>query len=215
MKKKILIIGAGGHGKVIADIALKMNKWEYIAFLDDSENAKTSMGIEIIGESTDVSKFIKDYDVFVAIGNNTIREKIQEQIESQGASIPVLIHPHAVIGKQVSLEAGTVVMAGAIINCCTKIGKGCIINTASTIDHDNVIEDYAHISPGANLAGAVRVGRSTWLGIGSVVSNNINISDKCKIGAGSVVIKDITELGTYVGVPARRIQDEKGFNISK
>lgn len=207
MKKKLLIIGAGGHGKVIADIALKMNKWEYIAFLDDSEHAKTSMGIEIIGGFTDVSKFIKDYDVFVGIGNNTIREKIQEQIEFLGASIPVLIHPHAVIGEQVFLGPGTVVMAGAIINCCTKIGKGCIINTASTIDHDNVIEDYVHISPGAHLAGTVRVGSGTWLAIGSIVINNINITSKCKIGAGAVVIRDITEAGTYIGVPAKRMDE--------
>ncbi|MBG9687104.1 acetyltransferase [Bacillus mycoides] len=212
MKKKLLVIGAGGHGKVIADIALKMNKWEYIAFLDD-DDVKTSMGIEIIDKSTSVSKYIKDYDLFVGIGNNVIREKVQEQLEEQGASMPVLIHPSAIIGEEVYLKAGTVVMAGTVINCCTKIGKGCIINTASTIDHDNIIEDYVHISPGANLAGTVKVGRSTWLGIGSVISNNVNIAGNCKIGA--VVIKDITELGTYVGVPARRLQDEKGFNISK
>ncbi|MEC0073517.1 acetyltransferase [Bacillus anthracis] len=205
MKKKLLIIGAGGHGKVIADIALKMNKWEYIAFLDDGENVKTSMSIEIIGESADVSKFIKDYDVFVGIGNNTIREKIQEQLESQGASIPVLIHPDAVIGAQVSMESGTVVMAGTVINCCTQIGKGCIINTASTVDHDNIIEDYVHISPGTHLAGTIKVGKGTWLGIGAVVINNINITGNCKIGAGTVVNKDISESGTYVGVPARRL----------
>ncbi|EJS16394.1 sialic acid O-acetyltransferase NeuD family sugar O-acyltransferase [Bacillus cereus VDM062] len=199
---------------MIADIALKMNKWEYIAFLDD-DDVKTSMGIEIIDKSTSVSKYIKDYDLFVGIGNNVIREKVQEQLEEQGASMPVLIHPSAIIGEEVYLKAGTVVMAGTVINCCTKIGKGCIINTASTIDHDNIIEDYVHISPGANLAGTVKVGRSTWLGIGSVISNNVNIAGNCKIGAGAVVIKDITELGTYVGVPARRLQDEKGFNISK
>ncbi|QWI13769.1 acetyltransferase [Bacillus mycoides] len=215
MKKKLLIIGAGGHGKVIADIALKMNKWEYISFLDDSEDVKASMGIEIIDKSTSFSKYIRNYDFFVGIGNNSIREKIQEQLESLGASIPILIHPTAIIGEQVFLGVGTVVMAGAVINCCTKIGKGCIINTASTIDHDNVIEDYAHISPGAKLAGTVKIGRSTWLGIGSVISNNITITDKCNVGAGAVVIRDITELGTYVGVPARRLQDEKGFNISK
>ena len=96
-------------------------------------------------------------------------------------------------------------MAGAVINCCTKIGKGCIINTASTVDHDNVIEDYVHVSPGAHLAGTVKVGRGTWLGAGSVVSNNINITHSCKIGAGAVVIRDITESRTYVGVPVRRI----------
>ncbi|WP_242214364.1 acetyltransferase [Bacillus cereus group sp. BfR-BA-01383] len=205
MKKKLLIIGASGHGKVIADIALKMNKWQSIAFLDDKENVKSSMGIEIIDKSASVSKYIDDYDFFVGIGNNVIREKIQRQLETEEASIPVLIHPSAIIGEQVYLEAGTVVMAGAVINCCTKIGKGCIINTASTVDHDNVIEDYVHISPGAHLAGTVNIGRGTWLGIGSIISNNINITGGCRIGAGTVVVKDITELGTYVGVPSRRL----------
>ncbi|PEW97843.1 acetyltransferase [Bacillus cereus] len=205
MKEKLLIIGASGHGKVIADIALKMNKWQSIAFLDDNENVKSSMGIEIIDKSASISKYIADYDFFVGIGNNAIREKVQRQLEAEEASIPVLIHPSAIIGEQVYLEAGTVVMAGAVINCCTKIGKGCIINTASTVDHDNVIENYVHISPGAHLAGTVKVGRGTWLGTGSVVSNNINITHSCKIGAGAVVIRDITESRTYVGVPVRRV----------
>lgn len=96
-------------------------------------------------------------------------------------------------------------MAGAIINCCTKIGKGCIINTGATVDHDNVIEDYVHISPGANLAGNVTVGKRTWIGIGSVVSNNVCIISDCKIGAGAVVVKDINEVGTYIGVPVRKL----------
>ncbi|HDW8007011.1 TPA: acetyltransferase [Bacillus cereus] len=205
MKEKLLIIGASGHGRVIADIALKMNKWQSVAFLDDNENVGSSMGIQIIDKSASISKYIDDYDFFVGIGNNVIREKIQRQLEAEEASIPVLVHPSAIIGEQVYLEAGTVVMAGAVINCCTKIGKGCIINTASTVDHDNVIEDYVHVSPGAHLAGTVKVGRGTWLGAGSVVSNNINITHSCKIGAGAVVIRDITESRTYVGVPVRRI----------
>ncbi|MCI4249883.1 acetyltransferase [Bacillus sp. CCB-MMP212] len=215
MNTKLLIIGAGGHGRVIADIALKMKKWEYIAFLDDSENIKTSMGMEIIDKSTSVSKYIEDYDIFVGIGNNVVRKKVQEELEDLGAIIPVLIHPSAIIGEQVYLGAGTVVMAGAVINCCTKIGKGCIINTASTIDHDNKIDDYVHISPGAHLAGTVRVGLGTWLGIGSVVINNINIINECKIGAGAVVIRDITETGTYIGIPARRVEDGKDINIGQ
>ncbi|MDI6530281.1 acetyltransferase [Bacillus mycoides] len=205
MKEKLLIIGASGHGKVIADIALKMNKWQSISFLDDNETLKSSMGIEIIDKSASISKYIDDYDFFVGIGNNVIREKIQRQLEIEGASIPVLIHPSAIIGEQVYLEAGTVVMAGAVINCCTKIGKGCIINTTSTVDHDNIIEDYVHISPGAHLAGTVNIGRGTWLGIGSIISNNINVTGGCRIGAGTIVVKDITELGTYVGVPSRRL----------
>ncbi|MFC4025127.1 acetyltransferase [Oceanobacillus longus] len=205
MKNKLLIIGASGHGKVVADIALKMNKWKTIAFLDDDKNIRSSMGLEVIGTSDYVFKHIDDYEVFVGIGNNVTRQKIHEMLEKAGASIPVLIHPNTVIGSQVDLETGTVVMAGAVINCCTKVGKGCIVNTGSTLDHDNNIEDFVHISPGAHLAGTVNVGQGSWLGIGSVVSNNLNITSGCQVGAGSVVVRDITESGLYVGVPVRRI----------
>lgn len=204
MKDKLLIIGASGHGKVAANIALLMNKWHEIAFLDDNKNIKYSMGIEVIGKSTDALKYIKDYDIFVGIGNNAVREKIQEQLEYEDSSIPVLVHPAAVIGEQVELGIGTVIMAGVVINCCTKIGKGCIINTGATIDHDNLIEDYVHISPGAHTAGTVSIGRKTWLGIGSIVINNIEIAGDCKVGAGAVVIEDIKECGTYVGIPAKK-----------
>jgi len=205
MKDKLLIIGASGHGKVIADIALKMNKWKSMAFLDDDENIKQSMSIGVIGKSRDVFKYIQDYDIFVAIGNNSTRERIQKNLEKLGASIPVLIHPKSIIAEQVEIGSGTVIMAGAIINCCTKIGNGCIINTGATIDHDNIIEDYVHISPGANLAGTVKVGKGTWIGIGSIVSNNISIVGNSTIGAGAVVTKDIDEVGTYVGVPVKRL----------
>lgn len=205
MKDKLLIIGASGHGKVIADIALKMNKWKSITFLDDDENIKSSMGIEVIGKSTDAFKYIKDYDIFVAIGNNETREEIHERLETEGASIPILVHPNAVVGEQVKFGSGTAVMAGVIINCCSEIGKGCIINTGVTIDHDNFIEDYVHISPGVHTAGTVKIGKGTWLGVGSVVSNNLNITSGCKVGAGAVVVKDIIETGTYVGVPVRRV----------
>ena len=208
MKDKLLIIGAGGHGKVVADIALKMDRWKEIAFLDDNEDIKTSMGIEVIGKSADMYRYIKDYDIFVAIGTNEMRKIIQEKLEIRGANIPVLIHPEAVIGREVEIGVGTVIMAGVVVNCCTTIGKGCIINTGATIDHDNLIEDYVHISPGVHTAGAVRIGKGTWLGIGSIVSNNITITSGCTIGAGAVVVRDIDKSGTYVGVPARRIDND-------
>ncbi len=102
-----------------------------------------------------------------------------------------MIHPKFVIAEQVEIGSGMVIMAGAIINCFIKIGNGCIINTDATIDHDNIIEDYVHISPGANLAGTVTVGKGTWIGIGSVVSNNISIVGNSTIGSGAVVMKDI------------------------
>lgn len=204
MKDKLLIIGAGGHGKVVADIALSMNKWKSIAFLDDKD-IKLSMGIKVIGKSTDAFQYLKDWDIFVAIGNNEIRERIQDKLKAEGANFPILIHPSAVIGKNVKFGEGTVVMANAVINCCTNIGNGCIVNTGATIDHDNLIEDYVHISPGAHIAGTVKIGKGTWIGIGSIVSNNINIIGGCKVGAGAVIVKDIAELGTYIGVPAKKL----------
>lgn len=206
MKEGLLIIGASGHGKVVADIALKLNKWKSIFFLDDNEEINFSMGIDVIGKPKDVLKFIENYDIFVGIGNNIIREKIQTDLENFGASIPVLVHPEAVIAKDVSIGNGTVVMAGAVINSSTTIGKGCIVNTGSTIDHDNEIEDFVHISPGAHLAGSVKVGKRSWLGIGSIVSNNVSIKSECQVGAGGVVVKDLTESGIYVGVPVRRLE---------
>lgn len=211
MNNKLLIIGAGGHGRVVADIALKMNKWKYVAFIDENENVKSSMGIEVIGNLDKAYEQMKDCDIFVAVGNNAIRKKMQESFEAMGANIPILIHPSAIIGKDVNIASGTVVMAGVVINSCTNIGKGCIINTGSTLDHDNLIEDYVHISPGVNLAGMVKIGECSWLGIGSVVSNYINITGGCKVGAGAVVVKDLVETGTYVGVPARRVKYESTF----
>jgi sugar O-acyltransferase (sialic acid O-acetyltransferase NeuD family) len=205
MRKKLLIIGANGHGKVVADLAIKLNRWLSVAFLDDDKNINTSMSLEVLGTSNEASKYIEEYEIFVGIGNNAIRQKVQEMLETIGAKIPILIHPTAIIGEQVEIGSGTAVMAGAIVNCCTKIGKGCIVNTGSTIDHDNSIEDFVHISPGSHLAGTVKIGKGSWLGIGSVVSNNINITNDCKVGAGSVVVKDIFEPGVYIGAPAKKL----------
>src|SRR5690625_4566114 len=173
MKKKLIIIGASGHGKVVADTAIKMKKWEYIAFLDDDKNCRSVMGIDVIGTTVDMTEFLEEYEIFVGIGNNEIRKKIHENLEEIGASIPVLIHPSAIIGENVKICEGTVVMAGSIINCCTRIGKSCIINTGATVDHDNFIGNYVHVSPGTHVAGTVEVGHLTWLGIGSTISNNL------------------------------------------
>jgi len=205
MKDKLIIIGASGHGKVVADIAIKMNKWQSIAFLDDDESIKTSMGLEVIGKTADAFTYKEEADFFVAIGSNTTREKVQDKLKAEGIDLVTLVHPSAVTGTDVEIGIGTVAMAGVVINSSTRIGKGCIINTSSSLDHDNAIEDYVHISPGVKTAGSVSIGKGTWLGIGSVVSNNINICSGCKVGAGAVIVKNITEPGTYVGVPVRRV----------
>jgi len=205
MNDKLIIIGASGHGKVVADIAIKVNKWQNITFLDDDESIKTSMGLEVTGNTVDAFTYKEEADFFVAIGNNAIREKVQESLIEEGLNVVSLIHPSSVIGTDVEIGIGTVVMAGVVINSSTRIGKGCIINTSSSLDHDNLMEDYVHISPGVNMAGTVKVGNGSWIGIGSVISNNVNVCSGCKVGAGAVVVKNITEPGTYVGVPVRRV----------
>src|SRR5690554_4094888 len=128
MRDKLIIIGASGHGKVVADIAIKMNKWQSIAFLDDNESIKISMGLEVIGKTADALTYKDDADFFVAIGSNATRERIQEKLIEQGLNVVSLIHPTAVIGTDIEVGFGTAVMAGVVINSSTRIGKGCIIN---------------------------------------------------------------------------------------
>lgn len=196
--KKLIIIGASGHGKVIADIAEK-NGYEKIKFLDDNENIKECAGYPVVGKVSEAA-MMKD-DKIVAIGNAKIRKKIQENL----SNVITLVHPQAVISRRVTIGEGSVVMAGAVINSDTIIGKGCIINTGASVDHDCRIGDYVHVSVSAHAAGTVQVGEQSWIGIGAIISNNINITKECMIGAGTVVIKNIEETGTYVGVPARKI----------
>lgn len=193
--KKLVIIGASGHGKVIADIAVK-NGYEEIVFLDDDENIKECAGFPVVGKTSEAVNI--DGDKIIAIGNAKIREWIQSDLEN----VVTLIHPAALISRRVCIGTGTVVMAGAVINSDAVIGDGCIINTGASVDHDCKIGNYSHISVGAHVAGTVEIGERTWIGAGATVSNNVNICNNCMIGAGAVVIKDIEEPGTYVGVPA-------------
>ena len=203
MNKQIIIIGAGGHGKVIADIA-KKNGYDNIAFLDDSTDAENCGIYPVIGTSGDF-KFHHDKDFIVAIGNALVRQRVHTMLYEAGVNIVSLIHPGATVAEDVTIEAGTVVMAGAVINPGTKIGKGCIVNTCSSVDHDCTVEDFVHISIGSHVAGTVKIGSKTWIGAGATVSNNVSINSGCMIGAGAVVVRNITETGTYIGVPARKI----------
>lgn len=202
MCKKLIIVGASGHGKVIADIA-RLNGYEEIKFLDDDINKTYNGKYEVIGITDDIDKYVDEYDFSIGIGDNKIREKIYLKIKGK---IPVLIHPRSIIGEDVEIKEGIVVMANAVINSGTYIGKCCIINTSSSVDHDCYINDFAHICPGTNIAGGVKIGKYCWLGIGSCIKQYLSICDNCLIGAGSVVIKNIMESGSYVGVPTKRIK---------
>lgn len=206
MDKRLVIIGASGHGKVVADIADAMERYSEIMFLDDDESLESCNGYAVIGKSSELERYVNSTEIFVAIGNPKTRRKIQERLEELNAKIPILVHPTAVIGSGVEIGNGTVIMPGAIINAESSIGKGCIINTSASVDHDCQMGDFVHVSVGTHVAGNVKVGENTWLGISSSVSNNVNITSDCMIGAGAVIVKDIEEAGTYVGVPAKRIK---------
>ena len=199
--RKLAIIGASGHGKVIADIARKSGYTE-IVFLDDDENVLECGHYSVVGKSSDAKDL--DADIVIGIGNAIIRKRIQESIGEE--KMVTLIHPDAVVAEDVVIGAGTVVMAGAVINPGTRIGKGCIINTCSSVDHDCKVGDYVHIAVGSHLCGTVNVGDDTWIGAGATVSNNISICSDCMIGAGAVVIKNIEEQGSYIGCPAKKMQ---------
>lgn len=204
MPKNVVIIGAGGHAKVIADIITKSND-NVIGFLDDNldiQNKTIYLNKTVLGTTKDIDKY-KEYYFVIGIGNNNIRENIANSYDLKWYTA---IHPNAIIANEVSIEEGSVAMAGSIINTGTKIGKHCIINTKSSLDHDNIIENYVHISPGATLAGTVHIKEKTWICAGATIINNIAIAKNNIIGAGSVVIKDINkEDSIYVGVPARRV----------
>ncbi len=204
--KKIAILGASGHGKVIADIAL-LNGYDEIVFLDDDVSIRSIGTYQVVGKTTEISGLKSDGYVFlVGIGNSSIRQRMQNTLVQSGCNVTTLIHPQAVIASDVAVGLGAVVMAGAIINSGSVIGEGCIINTGASVDHDNFVGAFSHISVGAHTAGTVTIGERCWIGIGAIVSNNIKIRNDCMIGAGAVVVKDIEEVGTYVGVPARIIK---------
>ena len=203
--KKLVIVGASGHGKVVADIACNLGYTDII-FLDDNAEVKKCGEFKVAGRCDEACKY-SSADFIIAIGNARIRQKLQYEFTKLGLHITSLIHPAATVASNVKIGMGTVVMAGAVINPHVDIGQGCIINTCASVDHDCTIGDFAHISVGAHLAGTVTVGRASWIGAGATVSNNIEIASDCVIGAGGVVVKNITEIGTYVGVPVCNIKD--------
>ena len=163
-------------------------------------------GKPILGRDTDFHKF-KDAHFIIAIGNAQTRERISRSMP--GALWYTAIHPTAVVSRlHTEIREGTAVMANAVINPYVTIGQHCIINSNASVEHDNSISDFVHVSVGAKLAGAVHVGNRTWIGIGATVLQGIDICADCMIGAGAVVIRNIDIPGTYVGVPAYRIKSE-------
>ena len=211
MYKKVVIIGAGGHAKVIVDI-IEKSQDIVLGFLDDNIEKGTIIAnnedLKVIGDLNDrfsLPVTHSDLEFVIAIGDNKRRKEVAEK-NVPNIKFYTAIHPSTNIGIDVSIEEGTVIMANSCINASAKIGKHCIINTGAIIEHDNIIKDYVHVSPNATLCGTVTVGELTHIGASATVKNNTNITQNCIIGAGTIVIKNIDEEGTYIGVPAKRMR---------
>lgn len=199
--KSLTLIGAGGHGKVVADTATAFG-YQDVIFLDDTyPKRKTNSVWPIAGK---ISSLRGDQDaVFISIGHNAGRENLFQKLQLKNS--PTLVHPAAIISPHSKIGAGSVVIAGAIVNADTKIGRGVILNTGCSVDHDCELGDFVHISPGAHIAGGVRVGARSWIGIGAVIKEGVRIGSDVVIAAGAAVIADVENGKRMGGVPARDI----------
>ncbi|GGA79177.1 acetyltransferase [Neiella marina] len=203
--RRLVILGAGGHGKVVADIARLTARYQQLMFLDDAfEAIGLTLDIAVVGPLSAFSNYIDDRtDFFVAMGSCKGRENWLQQLLAANASIATLVHPNAIIANSSRVDIGVLVCAGAIINPDSHIGVGTIVNTGATVDHDCSIGSYTHICPGVSVAGMVTVGERCWLGIGCNVIQQIDIADDCTLGAGATLLQSTQAGQTLVGVPAR------------
>ncbi|MEZ9198474.1 acetyltransferase [Shewanella sp. 10N.286.54.B9] len=200
----IAILGASGHGKVLAEIA-ELNGYSEVVFFDDNWPTKSQLAHwPIVGNSQHLIERLADFSAcIVAIGNNKIRVTKLELLLAESAPLVSLIHPSAIISSYSTIGQGTAIMANAVVNIASEIGQGCIINTASSIDHDCVIADGVHVSPGAHLAGNIVVGEQSWIGIGSSIKQGVVIGCNVIVGAGAAVVSNISSDSTVVGIPAK------------
>ena len=198
MNNKLAIIGAGGHGKVVGEIAL-LNQYKLIDFFDDDQIKKTKeFPFTIIDTLDYLNEHLEDYDAFfVAIGDNETRSEKIEWLKKNKMNIVSLIHPKSTISKFSSIGIGTCVMANAVVNAGSLIKEGVIINTSASVDHDCLIEDFAHISPNCSVSGGVRIGKFTHLGTGTSVHPGIDIGNNVKSVIGSNVFKNILDDTIY------------------
>lgn len=202
--KRLAILGASGHGKVVADIA-ECCGWQQIDFFDDAwSDVDVNDHWQVIGDTAALVQTLNQYSgVIVAIGNNQIRAAKFELLLKSHAPMISVIHPDATISRYSSIGAGSVVMAGVVVNIDTTVAEGVILNTGCSVDHDCSLGRFVHISPGAHLAGSVSVGEQSWIGIGASVRQSISIGSKVMIGAGAAVVSDLPDGVRAVGVPAR------------
>lgn len=209
--KKIVLVGAGGHCKVIIDIINSTQQFHIIGITDKNNIGSKVFGIPILGDDTilqDLYKNGTEY-AFVSVGsinNLPFRYELYKKLKEIGFKIPILTHKNAIVSQYAKIEEGTCVMPNAVINANAYIGKNSIINSSSIIEHDCSIGDNCHISPGAKLGGNSKVGDNVHIGIGATIIHSISIGNNTIIGAGAVVIDNIGDNRVAVGVPAKVIK---------
>jgi len=208
--KRLAILGASGHGKVIADAAL-LSGWDDVVFYDDVWPGRRENGSwSIVGDTKTLIENIGEVDgVIVAIGDNNIRQQKSFQLKKALLPLVSVIHPKAIVSKHTKIGAGCFIAASAVVNVDVVIGDFSIINTAAIIEHDCFIGNACHISPAASLAGGVILGQRTWVGINATVRQLVKLGEDVLVGAASVVIKDVQPGTTVVGNPARILERKK------
>jgi len=200
---RLAILGASGHGKVVADLAEQCG-WEVVFFDDAFPQLQLNGAWKVVGNTADLLHQIDKYpEVAVAIGHNRTRLAKLASLRNSGFTAVTLVHPRAFVSPRAVLGAGVVVFAGAIVNAFANVGDGCILNTLCSVDHDCELGAGVHISPGVNLAGSVVVGEASWIGIGASVRQLLEIGSDVIVGAGAAVVNDIQDGLTVVGVPAK------------
>lgn len=206
MTQHLAILGASGHGKVVADAA-EAAGWEAITFFDDAwPGLKANGPWPVEGDSTALAgRAVAFAGVAVAIGDNRTRLEKARELKGKGASLPAIVHPRACVSPRARLGQAAVVFAGAVVNIDAAIGFASIINTGATVDHDCLLGEGVHVSPGAHLAGGVTLGEGVWVGIGASVKQGVRIGAGAIVGAGAVVIADVEAGATVAGVPAQAI----------
>jgi len=216
--KDVLIIGGGGHAKVLASLLKKHSEWNPIGYTELDDKG-TLLGLPYIGNDEIITSLIAEKNLkygVIGIGqikNIDLRKRIIQSIEAMGLILPPIISERAIINEDVQIGHGTVIMDGVILQPGVRIGRYSIVNTGATIDHDCEIADFVHIAPGVNLSGDVVVGNNVLIGTGAKVIQGIRIVDDVIIAAGSAVSGYIVRPGTYVGVPARILNKEQFKSI--